>query len=181
MPIDPSRSVAPPVIRSASDADAPALHAIYRPYVESTAVSFETVVPTVEEFAARIAKAVGRWQWLVALHGDRCVGYAYGSLHRERHAYRWSTEVSAYVHPDYHRQGIGRALYTKLLDDLALKGYCNALAAITLPNEASVELHRGVGFEPIGVFRAVGHKFGKWQDVGWYQRKLRDAPPDGYA
>jgi L-amino acid N-acyltransferase YncA len=166
-----------PSIRTATEADAAALLAIYRPFVESTAVSFETVAPTVEEFAARIDKVLAGWQWLVAIRDGQCVGYAYGSLHRERPAYRWSVEVSAYVHPDYRRRGIARELYLRLFDELALKGYCNALAGITLPNESSVAMHRSVGFEPIGIFKDVGRKFGAWHDVAWFQRKLRNIPP----
>ena len=131
-------------IRSAVEADAAALLAIYRPFVESTAVSFETVVPTVEEFATRIAKALAGWQWLVAEQDGQCIGYAYGSSHRQRQAYRWSVEVSAYVHPNYHRQGVGRALYLRLFEELARKGFCNAYAGTTLPNEGSVALHRSV-------------------------------------
>jgi phosphinothricin acetyltransferase len=166
-----------PLIRTATEADAPALLEIYRPFVDSSAVSFEVAVPTVEDFAARIAKAVAGWQWLVAVRDGQRVGYAYGSAHRERLAYRWSTEVSAYVHPDCRRQGIGRVLYLRLFDELAGKGYCNAYAGITLPNAGSVALHCSVGFEPVGVFKDVGRKFGKWHDVGWFQRKLRDSPP----
>jgi phosphinothricin acetyltransferase len=169
--------VEPFTIRSAVEGDAPALLAIYRPFVEDTAVSFETVTPAVEEFGARIAKAVAGWQWLVAERDGQCIGYAYGSSHRERLAYRWSVEVSAYVHPHHHRQGVGRALYRQLFEGLAVKGYCNAYAGITLPNPGSVALHRSVGFESIGVFTAVGRKFGKWHDVAWFQRALRDSPP----
>ncbi len=168
-----------PTIRSAVEADAAALLAIYRPFVESTAVSFETVVPTVEEFADRIAKALTGWQWLVAEQDGQCIGYAYGSSHRQRQAYRWSVEVSAYVHPNHHRRGVGRALYLRLLEELAQKGFCNAYAGTTLPNEGSVALHRAVGFEFIGVFKAVGRKFGTWHDVAWFQRVLRDSPPSG--
>ena len=164
-------------IRPATEADAPALLEIYRPFVETSAVSFETVTPTVEEFAARIAKALSGWEWLIAERDGRCIGYAYGGLHRERAAYRWSVEVSAYVHPGCHRQGIARALYTQLFDDLARIGYCSAYAGVTLPNDASVALHRGVGFELAGVFRSVGRKFGKWHDVAWFQRTLRTSPP----
>jgi L-amino acid N-acyltransferase YncA len=167
----------PFTIRAAVEADAPALLAVYRPFVEETAVSFETVAPTVEEFGARIAKAVAGWQWLVAERDGQCIGYAYGSSHRERLAYRWSVEVSAYVHPRHHREGVGRALYLQLFEELAVKGFCNAYAGITLPNGGSVALHRSVGFEPIGVFKAVGRKFGKWHDVAWFQRALRDSPP----
>lgn len=166
----------PILIRPATTADAPALLAIYRPYVETSAVSFETVVPTAAEFAARIGKALNGWHWLVAEHAGSCVGYAYGSAHRERAAYRYSVEVSAYVDTGHHRRGIGRALYLQLFDALAAKGYCHAYAGITLPNDASVALHRGVGFEPVGVFKSVGRKFGRWHDVAWFQRRLRDAP-----
>lgn len=165
-----------PHIRAATVADAAVLLEIYRPIVEGTAISFELTPPTEEEFAARIKKVLGGWSWLVAERDGRCAGYAYGSVHRERPAYRWSTEVSAYVHPDFHRQGIGRALYLELFEQLARKGYCNAFAGVALPNEASVALHRGVGFEPIGVFRNIGWKFDRWHDVAWFQRRLRDKP-----
>ena len=164
------------IIRAASPEDAPALLAIYAPYVETTAVSFEAEPPSVAEFARRIEAALADWAWLVAERDGRCIGYAYGSLHRERAAYRWSTEVSAYVRPDCHRQGIGAALYLELLDQLAHQGYCTALAGVTLPNQASVALHRRVGFEPIGVFRNVGWKFERWHDVRWFQRRLRERP-----
>ena len=164
-------------LRPAAGADAAALLDIYRPYVEATAVSFETVVPSIDEFAARIARTAAGWQWLVAERDGRCVGYAYGSSHRERAAYRWSVEVSAYVLPAHHRRGIGRALYLRLFEDLRRKGFCNAYAGIALPNEGSVALHRSVGFEFIGIFKAVGRKFDRWHDVAWFQRGLRDAPP----
>ena len=163
-------------IRPAVEADAAALLRIYRPFVDSTAVSFEMAVPTAEEFAARIARAVAGWQWLVAEQDGQCLGYAYGSSHRERPAYRWSVEVSAYVHPNYHRQGVGRALYLRLLEELAQKGFCSAFAGTTLPNDGSVALHKAVGFEYIGVFERVGRKFGRWHDVAWFQRVLRDSP-----
>jgi len=167
----------PLTIRAAVEADAPALLAIYCPFVVATAVSFETTTPTIEEFAARIAKVGAGWTWLVAERAGRCAGYAYASSHRERPAYRWSVEVTAYVHPCYHRQGVGRALYLRLFEELARKGFCNAYAGVTLPNEGSIALHRSVGFEPVGVFKAVGRKFGQWQDVAWFQRGLRALPP----
>lgn len=86
-------------------------------------------------------------------------------------------EVSAYVHPAHHRQGVGRALYLRLFEDLTCQGFCNAYAGVALPNDGSIALHRSVGFESIGVFKAVGRKFGKWHDVAWFQRVLRDTPP----
>jgi L-amino acid N-acyltransferase YncA len=163
-------------IRRATEHDAAAMLEIYRPYVERTVVSFETQAPSVEEFAARIAKALGNWTWLVAEEHGKCVGYAHGSAHRERPAYRWSVETSAYIHDRHHRRGIGRSLYAELLEQLAAIGYCNAYAGIALPNDASIALHRTVGFEPIGVFRRVGRKFGAWQDVAWFHCQLREEP-----
>jgi phosphinothricin acetyltransferase len=164
-------------IRAATEADAAPLLSIYRPFVEASAVSFETVAPSAEEFAGRIRKALAGWKWLVAEADGQCVGYAYGSAHRERAAYRWSVEVSAYVDPTQHRRGIGRALYVTLLRELGEIGFCNAYAGITQPNPASVALHRSVGFDYVGTFACVGHKFGKWHDVAWFQRRLRLSPP----
>lgn len=168
---------APLRIRPATEADAPTLLAIYAPFVEHTVVSFETSVPPVDEFAARVRMYAAQWAWLVAERDGRCIGYAYGSPHRERAAYRWSTETSAYVDASAQRAGVGKALYLALFDALIAGGYCNAYAGITLPNEASMALHRSVGFEPVGVFRSIGYKFGAWHDVAWAQRRLRDGPP----
>ena len=114
------------VIRSATEADAPVLLGIYAPFVENTAVSFELAPPSTAEFAARIRKSIAGWAWLVAERDGRCVGYAYGSVHRERPAYRWSVETSAYIAPDSHRLGIGSALYRALFAELAAKGACIA-------------------------------------------------------
>lgn len=166
-----------PLIRSATETDVAALLEIYRQHVDSGVVSFETSVPTLEEFAARIVKALKGWAWLVSEENGECLGYAYGSAHRERQAYRWSVETSAYVKDSCQRRGIGKALYAELLEQLKNKGFCNAFAGIALPNEASIALHRSVGFEPVGVFRKVGRKFGAWHDVAWFQRELRDLPP----
>ena len=157
--------------------DAAAVAAIYAPYVEETAISFEETPPAAVEMAARIEKARSRWQWLVAEQDGVVVGYAYGSQHRERAAYRWSVEVSAYVDRHCHRQGIGRALYGALLPELADKGFCTAFAGMTLPNESSARLHEAMGFLPIGTFRSIGWKFGRWHDVAWCQRTLRERPP----
>jgi L-amino acid N-acyltransferase YncA len=166
------------VIRPAREEDAAQLLDIYAPYVERTAVSFELERPGVDEFAARVRKVLGGWQWLVAEIDGSLAGYAYGSTHRERPAYRWSVEVTAYVRADVRRQGVGTSLYSKLFGDLSAMGYFNAVAGVTLPNDASVGLHTAMGFEPIGIFRAVGWKFGRWHDVAWFQRRLREGKPE---
>ena len=159
-------------IRTATVADAAVLREIYRPYVETTAVSFELEVPSIEEFRRRISVAVEGWSWLVAEVDGRPVGYAYASAHRARAAYRTSVETSAYVHEDHQRRGIGRALYTQLLNELGERGFASAFAGITLPNDASVGFHESLGFEPIGVFPRVGRKFGAWHDVAWFYRAI---------
>jgi L-amino acid N-acyltransferase YncA len=164
-------------IRTATPADAAVLREIYRPYVEATAVSFELEVPSIEELQRRISVAVEGWSWLVAEVRGWQVGYAYASAHRGREAYRLSVETSAYVHPDYHRQGIGRALYTQLLNELCERGFASAFAGITLPNDASVGFHESLGFQPIGVFPRVGRKLGTWHDVAWFYRAIQDADP----
>jgi L-amino acid N-acyltransferase YncA len=165
-------------IRSATPADAEALGEIYRPFVVSTAVSFELEPPSVEEFAGRIERALEGWAWLVAEQDGGAIGYAYATPHRSRGAYRWSVETSVYLHQASRGQGIGTRLYTALMPMLSAKGYCNAYAGITLPNDASVALHRRLGFEAVGVFRSVGRKFGKWHDVSWWHLRLREDPPD---
>ncbi len=165
-------------IRDATPADAPALLRIYRPFVVETAVSFETEPPSVAEFEERIAKALRQWAWLVAEDDRGPMGYAYATSHRPRAAYRWSAETSAYIDSAHRGQGLGKKLYRELIPSLRAKGYCSAYAGIALPNQASVALHRSVGFTPVGVFERAGWKFGRWHDVSWWQLALRDAPPD---
>jgi L-amino acid N-acyltransferase YncA len=159
-------------IRKATAADAAAVQAIYAPIVEHTAISFEEEPPTAAEMARRIADYSATHAFLVAEIGGEVVGYAYGSPHRARAAYRHSAEVSAYVAEDARRTGVGRALYTELLAILTEQGFHAAFAGIALPNPGSVALHEAVGFTPIGVFHQVGFKFGGWHDVGWWERLL---------
>jgi phosphinothricin acetyltransferase len=159
-------------IRAATAADAAAVQRIYAPIVAQTAISFEEVPPTVAEMARRIADHSASHDFLVAECDGSLVGYAYGSAHRARAAYRHSAEVSAYVAEAARRTGVGRALYQALLARLKDKGIHAAFAGIALPNPGSVALHAALGFTPVGVFHQVGFKFGRWHDVGWWQRLL---------
>jgi L-amino acid N-acyltransferase YncA len=161
-------------IRPGREADAAALLSIYQPYVTNTAVSFEEAVPTQAEFAARIRKALDRYAFLVATHGDELLGYAYGTQLRERAAYRWCVETSVYLAPQAQGRGLGKRLYNSLFDELIERGFCNAYAAIALPNDASVKLHEAVGFTACGVFPRAGRKFYQWHDIGWWYRQLQD-------
>jgi L-amino acid N-acyltransferase YncA len=166
------------LLRDATVADAKALLAIYTPFVTDTAVSFETEVPPLDTFAARIDKALAQWAWLVAVDASgACLGYAYGSAHRERAAYRYCTEVSAYIAPGQRGRGLGRQLYGALFDRLAARGFCTALAGVVQPNAASMALHRAMGFSIVGTYQRAGWKFGAWHDITWLQRPLRERPP----
>lgn len=162
------------MIRLATPDDAAAIAAIYAPSVERRTTSFELVAPDAAQMAGRIATVLERWPWLVLEEGGVLLGYCYASAYAERAAYQWSATVSAYVRDDAHRRGVGRGLYTRLFEILRRQGFCNALAGITLPNEASVGLHVALGFEPVGVYRRVGFKFGAWHDVAWFGRRLQE-------
>lgn len=168
------------VIRTANEADAPAMLEIYRHYVQASTISFETEVPSAEEYIARVRKYLSGWACVVAEAGDgQLVGYAYGSSHRERAAYKWSVETTVYVAQGAQRGGIGRGLYADLMPRLAAAGYCNAYAGVALPNPESVGLHLAAGFQPIGTFPRVGYKFGQWRDVAWFHLVLRESPQPG--
>jgi phosphinothricin acetyltransferase len=156
--------------------DAAQVQAIYAPLVRATAVSFEVDPPDAAEMRRRIEGTLGRLPWLVCARDREVLGFAYAAPHRERAAYRWSVEVSAYVAVGARRAGVGRGLYGALLELLTAQGFVSAYAGITLPNPASVGLHRAAGFAPVGVYHAAGFKLGAWHDVGWWQRPLRDPP-----
>jgi phosphinothricin acetyltransferase len=160
-------------IRFARPTDAAGILAIYGPYCESTCVSFEVVAPTIEQIQERIGRITGDYPWLVGEIDGQIIGYVYASGHHERAAYRWSVDVAVYVAAGQQRRGVGRILYEALFSILREQGYYKAFAGITLPNPASVGLHESLGFRPAAVFRGVGHKFGRWLDVGWWQCELQ--------
>ena len=166
------------LVRDATVEDAAACAELYVPYVRDTVVSFELEPPTTAEMAVRIAAALARYAWVVLEDGGRVVGYAYGAPFNPRAAYDWSTSVSVYTETGRRRTGAGRALYTALLDRLAARGFRTALAGVALPNDASLGLHAAMGFEPVGTYRRVGWKLGRWHDVTWLQRPLGAGPVD---
>ena len=166
-------------IRLAESGDAASVAALYAPYVTESAASFEGKAPGADEMADRIAKGGELYPWLVAEKDRDLLGYAYATAFRPRHAYRFAVETSVYVRQGDHGRGTGGALYGALLPLLEAQGFTQAIAAITLPNEASARLHERLGFSRAGTYRRVGWKNGAWHDVGLWQRPLAEAaaPP----
>jgi L-amino acid N-acyltransferase YncA len=162
------------MIRIASPGDAKGMLDIYAPYIENTSFTFETETPSIEAFGDRIDSYLVTYPWLVCELDGRVAGYAYASKHRERTAYQWSVESSVYIHNDYLRCGVGRALYIALIEILKLQQFRNVYAVINLPNERSVVFHESMGFEYFAVYRNVGYKLGKWKNVGWWQLQLNE-------
>lgn len=160
-------------IRPAVETDAAAIAAIYAHYVRETTITFEEDVVTPGDMGARMASvAAAGLPWLVVSRGPDVYGYAYATPWRPRTAYRFSVETTVYLAHDAVGRGLGTRLYTDLLVRLSDLGLHVALGGIALPNAASVALHESCGFRKVAHLSEVGFKFGRWVDVGYWQRAL---------
>jgi L-amino acid N-acyltransferase YncA len=177
----------PLLVRPSTPADLEALRDIYAHAVTQGTGTFELEVPDIAEMARRrddvLAKGL---PWLVAETQGRVLGYAYANHFRPRPAYRFSVEDSVYLHPEAQGRGVGRALLAELMARCQAAGARQMLAVIgDSNNQASIGVHRALGFERCGLLRAVGWKFGRWLDVVLMQRALgagaHSAAPDGSA
>jgi L-amino acid N-acyltransferase YncA len=147
--------------------------AIYNHYVEQTIVTFEEAPVSDAGMAARLDEVRSEsLPWLVAEEAGRLVGYASASKWKSRSAYRFSAEITVYVEPAHARRGIGSKLYSRLFPLLQARGIHAVIGGIALPNEASVALHEKFGMRKVAHFPEVGFKFGRWIDVGYWQRTL---------
>jgi L-amino acid N-acyltransferase YncA len=160
------------IIRFATPDDASGILEIYAPFVTETAVTFEEIVPSAAEIAARINQISEKLPYLVYEIDGKVAGYAYACDFRTRSAYRWIKELSVYIHPEFRRRNIARALYYSVIQLLTSMGVTSALACITVPNEESVKFHENFGFRKVGEFEANGYKLGKWHHVGWWEMHL---------
>ncbi len=176
-----SASTAIPVtVRVATPDDAASLVAIYRPYVERTAITFEYMVPTAEDFRQRIAHVLESHPYLVAEDADgQAVGYAYAAMLKGREAYRWAAELSVYLAPAARGLGIGTMLYEAMTDLLRTQNVTNLYACIThaetedeVHDNSSERFHRKLGFEKIAHFHRCGYKFQRWWDVVWMEKYI---------
>jgi phosphinothricin acetyltransferase len=175
-------------VRAPRDDDFAALAELTSFYIATTAVHFGYEPIGEAELRAQWHAYRPRFPWVVAEREGAVVGYAKAGTWRERTAYQWTAEVGLYVADAERGRGIGRALYAALLDDLAGRGYRSAIAGITLPNDASVALHRALGFVSVGVVEDAGWKLGRWHAVEFWQRRFAtdpaspgDAPADRSA
>jgi len=161
-------------IRDATQADVPAITAIYAHHVLTGLGTFEEAPPDSAEIGRRLARirAAG-WAWLVAEATGVVQGYAYFTQLRERSAYRFSAEDSVYVREDVRGQGVGKALVAMLLERGAACGFRQMFAVIgDSENVGSIGLHLSLGFRQAGVMKAAGFKFGRWVDVVTMQKPL---------
>ncbi len=165
--------------------DVPALLAIYAPYVEKTAISFEYEVPSVEEFRSRMETISQRYPYLVAEdEAGQILGYAYTHTFIAREAYDRCAETTIYLALDARRHGLGKRLYRAIEDLSRAQGICNLYACIGEPQGAddeyltdnSIRFHEHLGFRRIGVFTRSGYKFGRWYNMSWAEKLLGEHP-----
>ena len=154
------------MIRNAQPADALSIVSIYNYYIEQTTVSFETVPVSTEEMRDRIVSISEKYPYLVYEEGGKVVGYCYASSWKKREAYRHTVESTVYIDAAFQGKGIGRALMSRLIDELKARSFHTIIACITIPNPPSIKLHEKLGFEQVSVFKEVGYKFEQWLDVG---------------
>lgn len=159
-------------VRIAKLTDLEAILSIYGPYVTDTAFSFEYSVPTLAEFTQRFLSVTAQFPWLVWEENGKVLGYAYGSAHRSRDAYRWCAEVSCYLHPEHRGKGIGRQLYTVLEEILTRQGYRTVYAVVTSANASSLAFHKALGYREFAHFPECGFKFGTWHGISWLEKRL---------
>ena len=163
------------MIRSAEPKDIGAMLDIYDDYILDTCFTFEYEVPSLEDFAGRVAKTQQQYPWLVAEIDGKVIGYAYAGAPFARAAYQWNVELSIYLDGKYHHKGVGTALYSCLAELLDAQGYHNLFAVITSENEKSLALTKTLGFVQEGSYKDVGFKLGRWLDVIWLSKRIKTA------
>ena len=164
-------------IRSAESEDANELLNIYAYYVTDTAISFETEVPSEEEFKLRIEEVLKSYPFIVACKDDEILGYAYLHSFVGRKAYELSAETTIYLNPDKKKMGIGKKLYSVLEDIAKAQNITNLYSCIGYVdkedeylNNNSVQFHEHIGFRMVGKFENCGHKFGRWYHMVWMEK-----------
>lgn len=166
-------------IRAVRTGDAARIAAIYNHYVAQTIVTFEEESLPDTELARRIGGVLDAGlPWLVAEYDGQVMGYAYATRWKERIGYRFSVESTVYLDQNAGGRGLGALLYAALFDELQSRGLHAVMSGIALPNDASVALHEKFGMTKVAHLVGAGCKFGRWIDVGYWQRIFpTTAPP----
>lgn len=162
------------VIRPATVKDAAAILGIYEEYIKNTAVTFEIEVPSLVAFEERMERIMSGFPWLVCEMDGEIAGYAYASKHGERASYRWSADLSVYIHEKFHRNHIASELYDEVIALLQKQGYYTVYAGVSTPNPKSEAFHEAYGFRCLGEFKNVGYKLGEWRGVAWYELPIAE-------
>lgn len=159
-------------IRQVQLSDAEQILKVYAPFITGTCISFEYVVPSIEEFTQRIAGISAEYPYIILEADGEIVGYAYAHRYLERVAYSWDVEVTIYLAPKVQGKGLGVVLYDALENLLALQNIKNLYSCITGDNVHSIEMHRSMGYELIGTFPKAGFKHDRWLDVVWMAKTI---------
>lgn len=166
-------------IRTASPEDASSLLSIYAPYVETTAITFEYDVPSVQEFSSRISSTLEKYPYILAESEGKILGYAYAGEFHARPAYDWAVETSIYVDKACRGLGIGRKLHDALESALQHMGILNMNACIAYTDiqdshldNGSTMFHTHMGYRMVGRFIKCGYKFNHWYDMVWMEKHI---------
>ncbi|MBQ8497390.1 MAG: N-acetyltransferase [Clostridia bacterium] len=173
------KNINPVTLRKATEADAKALLDIYAPYILKTGITFEYVVPSEEQFRARICKISAKYPYLVAERNGEIVGYSYAKEFGERAAFSRSAETVLYIKENARGGGIGRLLYTALESILKEQNITNLYAAVAYREteddtitHASPRFHLAMGYKKAAHFTSCGYKFDRWYDIIWYEKMI---------
>lgn len=160
------------VIRIVQETDTAEILGIYEPYIKDTVITFEYEIPSVDDFRSRIREISSDYPYIVCVSDGKIIGYAYAHRQMERAAYQWNAELSVYIDKACLRCGIGKALYSALIEILQTQNVCNVYGGVTSPNENSEKLHEYFGFKRLGVYHSTGYKCGVWHDVTWFEKLI---------
>lgn len=164
-------------LRFATEADVPALLAIYAHYIPTT-ITFEYELPSAAEFTQRVSSVSEVYPYLAAIQDGTVLGYAYAHRIASRAAYGWGAELSIYLHPNATGKRAGTRLYRALMELLRLQGVRTVCGLVASPNPASERLHTSLGFRLMGVQQKAGYKNGRWIDLLWFEKAIALYSPE---
>lgn len=157
--------------------DAQEILSIYAPYIQKTAITFETEIPSPESFRQRVMEIAQQFPYLVLEEDGEMIGYAYAHRQAERAAFAWNAELSIYLKEGFTGRGLGMPLYSLLEELLAMQGYVNFYGVITGSNAGSIAMHEKMGYRIVGRHERTGYKSGQWHDTVWLHKRIADGAP----